>query len=92
MQKPHAASTAGATGCNRYPTSLHCHLAYPAPGEARPGVQLRANQYWLYADDSVDMAAVCQAQDEFLADGDEMQRATAIAELQEKPYQVTWSK
>lgn len=79
------------SGCNRYTVSAHCHLAYSAPGVVRQGIQVRASQYWLYADDSYDLAETQRLQDEFLAHPDEIQRAAAIVRLQEKPYEVTWA-
>lgn len=37
-------------GCDRYSVSNHCHIFYSQPGQQREG--LRANQYWLFADEA----------------------------------------
>ena len=78
------------SGCNRYMVSGQCHLAYSAPGVVRQGINTQASQYWLYADDSYDLPETQRLQDEFLAQPDEIERASAIARFQKKPYAVTW--
>lgn len=82
-----------ATGCDRYSVALHCHLLHTeqktpragfADGQGRP----YSSEYWIYADDSYDLAETRQLQAQFLAQ--EVSRAESIAKLQDKPYQVTW--
>ncbi|MBC7824928.1 MAG: hypothetical protein H7126_13875 [Candidatus Parcubacteria bacterium] len=87
LRCPHAYKN----GCDRFSVSNHCPVTYLCPGESNPDV--RANQYWLFADDNapVDINELRdRLQSQVLSTEASQQRLWAEAKYRENKPEMIW--